>query len=482
MYISGINRVQPADYLTIYAEKNPDSIFIDSYDSTITFAAAQNFVIKLSNYFLNIGVRRGNVIAINLPAPLHILFMLASWRVNAISAAYSQPISHQNIWNPEWIFSTNLYSKESAVNVILVDESLIASIEQITPNDMCGPYESEHEPLRVLFSSGTTGGPKGIPFTFKMLEIRSEVSLYLWRNQKPYMSLFDIGSLGGFSNFYTHLKNGETYLVPGNATQNAKQILKHKVAHIVSSPNQISGLLDLIKKDNYSISSLNEVVLGGSATSPKLAARIEDVLGAQVMNIYASTESGTVAFQKFNPSNPFEMGNIIQDVRVEIVDEFDQEVSEGILGKIRLQTPAQAPGYFRDHEATRKYFANGWFYPGDEGYLNSDQKLELSGRTSELVNMGGVKVDPVQIDQFVIGKYGVVDAGAFGFTGADGLENLGLAIMSDQLIVEELLFSELRSFFGHAVPKVIFRIESIPRNERGKVLRQELTRLYIEQR
>lgn len=464
-------RFQPCDLLVDRANSNPNGLFLDAYDTEVSNQQAFDFVQRCAFFLRSIGVRPGHVVALNLPIPLHILFMLATWHECAISAAYSPSVASQNHWKPEWLVATSEYAHDSARNFIRVDEALLTQIETGPPAAHFGSYPSGDDVCRILFSSGTTGTPKGVPFTLSMLELRAERSSSSWLSTDPFISLFDIGALGGFIAFFAQLKAGQGYYVPGTPAHNASQVFKHGARHVQGSPLQIAALLDRIRQDGYTISTVKEVSIAGSVISPRLASRIRDELGAEVYNIYGSTEGGAVTYRNYDCENPFEAGPVFSDVEIEIVDEQHRPLPPNQVGRIKTRSKFQASGYFRDPESSLKFFKDGWYFPGDWGYLTDERKLVLEGRDSELINIGGVKVDPSKIDNEALSLDGVKDAAAFPYLDANGLKGLALAVVPGEAYDQEKVKSHLEGFFGFGAPSRYVVTEAIPRNDRGKVMR-----------
>lgn len=106
--------------------------------------------------------------------------------------------------------------------------------------------------------------------------------------------------------------------------------------------------------------------------------------------------------------------------------------------------------------------------------------LFLSGRSSEIINVGGSKIDLGLIDEYVIGRFGIEDAAAFGLIDSDGIIRVAIAVVESDAFDREEFNSELQFRFGNMAPKRIYTIRVIPRNLNGKALRIELTQKYSE--
>lgn len=469
------NSMNPFNQLQYRAEVQPSSLFLYTEERSMTNLEAFDTVRKIVSYFRMLGIKSGDLIALNMPSPVHILFMLATWHEAAISVAYSPHILNQNMkWKPDWLFSLENYPSDAAQRVVKLDSSVFENIEGMDFANSPRRYNSKSDYLRILFSSGTTGTPKGVPFSLEVLEKRALVRNKLWLDYGPFLSLFDIGSLGGFGTFHGQLLSGATYIPPATPSVNARNILKHKIEHIQGSPNQISALVDIAERHEYRLSTLKLISVAGSAITPYLNSRIQKVLKSRVQNLYASTEGGVISYRVDDSQEPDDLGNVLPSVLVQVVDDTDVPLAFGEKGRIRVKSNESVKEYFKDSEATNKFFRDGWFYPGDLGRLMENGRLYLEGRDDELVNIGGLKVDPMKVDSFVVGQLDIVDAGAFGFQDSNGESSFAVAIVSQVIPDFEAILELLRSHFGHGSPRFVYQVNEIPRNERGKVDRRRL--------
>jgi acyl-CoA synthetase (AMP-forming)/AMP-acid ligase II len=148
----------------------------------------------------------------------------------------------------------------------------------------------------------------------------------------------------------------------------------------------------------------------------------------------------------------------------------------GKEGAIRYRTPGQVSGYLVD--GALEPFDDGWFVPGDRGHLTAEGHLVLTGRDSELLNLGGVKIDPQRIDDLAAGFPGLVDAAAFGIERRAGLPEAALAVVCAPHCDLRELDRRLRNALPAGHPTAYWRIDAIPRSRLGKPLRARLTSDY----
>jgi acyl-CoA synthetase (AMP-forming)/AMP-acid ligase II len=186
-----------------------------------------------------------------------------------------------------------------------------------------------------------------------------------------------------------------------------------------------------------------------------------------------------VSLFKITPDQTSVAGYPHPEARVEIVNEGHEPLPQGKEGLVRIRTPDMVREYYKNPEATAQSFRDGWFYPGDRGRLMRDGLLVLAGRDSELINRGGVKIDPVSIDQFLGDYQGISDAAVFGLENRMGIEDIGAAIVAAENFDMRALQQALLETFGKArSPSVYFKVQHIPRNEMGKVMRAHMSKRF----
>ena len=198
------------------------------------------------------------------------------------------------------------------------------------------------------------------------------------------------------------------------------------------------------------------------------------------MNHYGSQESGLVSARRDESVNPFALGVVASGVRVEIVDDKNKKVAVGVTGRIRAKSKSIVSGYFKDKENTQTFFKKGWFYSGDLGHFDENLHLFLDGRLTEVINSGGVKIDPAKIDEFIVGKFGVTDAGTFGYLESLGTERIGIAVVAPSDFQEVLLVDALKQYIGTTFPISVYQVNQIIRNDRGKVSRRDIAANYLQ--
>jgi acyl-coenzyme A synthetase/AMP-(fatty) acid ligase len=474
MMTLGGNSQSPFEFLERAAVNWPDKPFFSDGINALSFAQAYREVNRISTALKALGVRPGQTVALELPLGLQLLFIEACFSLAAVSCRL--PDSAQNPgFKVDWCFSYRKTSDPRANKTCFVDSKFLRKMSQYSDEPNVNVYDSDQSTCRIIFSSGTTGDPKPISFSVAMVRARAEVAHEISIQDSPYMSLLDISTAIGFHTFYASVMFGDTYLIPDSAQHNISQIHKNKVTSIVASPIQISYLMKEILLTGKSIPSLEKIYSAGTVLPIAIRRMARKLTNADLFNLYGSSEAGRAAEHSIN-----ETGNVnfagypANGTTLQIVDENDVELARNEIGLIRYKRNHQAHEYIGNPAATSKAFRGGWFYTGDTGFLDEVNGLTLTGRTNELINLGGVKVDPVRIEAFAIGLAGITDAAVFPFEKPNGLIGIGIAIVSEDNFSWGLAQNQLQKEFGNSSPEKLLLLPEIPRNQMGKPIREKI--------
>ena len=197
---------------------------------------------------------------------------------------------------------------------------------------------------------------------------------------------------------------------------------------------------------------------------------------ARIFNVYGSTEVGAVGMTQISkPELVWKTAVVQPGASAEVVDDEGRAVPDGTEGIVRVRSSGMVSGYMAGSPDNNE-FRGGWFYPGDRGAFR-EGALCLTGRESEVVNLGGVKINPAEIEAVAEQMSALIDVAACQVERADNLEKLALAYTADSTIpVSEIAEFMKARIDASLVPTEYFQLKEIPRNAMGKVKRQELSR------
>ncbi|MEI7779869.1 MAG: class I adenylate-forming enzyme family protein [Actinomycetes bacterium] len=473
-----LDRPQPFDHLLRQVRGNPQDIAVASTIGDFTYRDLFDHSKRIASLLRDRGVCPGQVVATDVPAHLQLFFMAALFHEACIGCTYPGP--GVPVERFDWLLTSLPNFGFPLERTIVVDDDFFAQSANESLAIDANEFESFDVVCRLLFSSGTTGTPHAIPFSVGRLEARSKRAEVTWMPAKPFMSIIGPQAVTGILTAYTSLASGFPYVAPGTAVETLELLRRNGIRSAKASPVQLAELINHLGVTGDQGSELLEIIeSAGSVLPAPLAAEVRRLLAPDVRNLYGSSECGTVAIGVGVDRDPNDMGELLEHADVQVVDDEDRVLVVGEVGRLRWRTAEQADGYVGDAGASAASFRDGWFYPGDVGRITVERHIVLEGRESEFINVGGVKLSSVAIDEFLRTTSGIRDAAAFKLESPLGLPLIGIAVViSGQLEIDALNTAFARRFGGASITAV-FEVDEIPRNAYGKPLRRELVERYL---
>ena len=469
----------PVARLRAHANDHPDTDAMITADRTWTFAELDRTVSAVAVRLRSLGVAPRQLVAIDLPAAEEWIITLATFLLAARSVSLSGVGDVGGI-RPDVMVGAPGRRTFAAATVITVDAGWIDRVVAEAavagyPEAPVVLYARSDAICRVVLTSGTTGVPCAAKLSVAAVEHRLANLHHYWTDERTELNFMGLSSTGGFHTALANLKHGTPYVAASVADARVfRAAAAAGIEVLAGSPVQVGRALALMSHERIVFSQLREVRIAGAAASPALVAAISETLAVPIKSVYGSTEGGGVTMRMLAVSDdPADAGRVVHGVTLQIVDDHDSPVAAGVSGGVRYRGPGLATGYLMpDADAS---FRRGWFYPGDRGSLTTDGSLMLEGRTAELVNVGGVKIDPARIDAAIDGFAGVIDAATFIIEQRPGIAELGLAVVADDSCDLRALDRMLRDTLPGSHPTVFGQVAEIPRNRMGKVERTQLT-------
>ena len=337
------------------------------------------------------------------------------------------------------------------------------------------------EDVAVLMqTSGTTARPKIVPVTHAQL---------MWNaRQQPiderdrYLAMGPLfNSTGLTSALLVPLMAGASTVIVGayDGARFIDWLDQFKPTYFSANPTVLASMLDaLAQREPAAPRSLRFVRSGSNALPAAIQHRLESALGIPVIQGYGMTETGHIAQNPLPPrerrtgSVGIAMGTDLMILR------GDKEASRGdVVGEILVRGPSVMHGYEGDAEANELSFDDGWFRTGDLGWIDGDGYLFITGRLRELINRGGVKVSPPEVDLAFMQHPAVREAATFAVPHPSLGEDVVTAIVLHEpgsTSVQALRVYALQHLLPFKVPSSVVLVDEIPRNSLGKVSRGAL--------
>ena len=466
------------DHLVFRAKVVPKSVAIQRLHSQLNFQELLLRVKKIANKLRQSGIKPGQTVVTAIPGKgRDWLVSLALFHEATVTCSYhgQSPI---DAFEYDWMITDRKVDPFESKKTIRMDNAWLEDAQKLSGDIELIDYDSPDSQVRLALTSGTLGRSRAVSQSYGQIISRVENSIAHYGTASCF-NLMAMSTAGGFSSMVVALVTGHP-IYPATTPKDVIQMAEtFPVESLYGSPVQLAHLVDELAARGKKLPNLKMVRYAGGAASRKLLGNIETYLSGNIINLYGSTEAGGICtFRPTSRTDSSIAGYPYVGVEVEIVDESGAVLAHGLEGSIRLKTPYMVHAYHGDPAATEQSFKDGWFYPGDRGTQKDDGLLVIAGRDGELINRGGVKIDPASIDQFLAGYKGVADAAVFGFEDNAGVSSIAAAIKAPEgFDLEELKEESLRKLGSVRCPSVFFKVKQIPRNQMGKVVRGDLKRI-----
>jgi acyl-CoA synthetase (AMP-forming)/AMP-acid ligase II len=369
-----------------------------------------------------------------------------------------------------------------------------ATVTQVERRQSSEPFGVDVMPediAEVLYTSGTTGSPKGVAcrhvHVVTPLTQHAGESPYWWRARAGgvYLHMNAVSTAAGQLRLFEplgHTRMTTLTLPLFDPDRFCQLAARHRVATVQLVPAMAGALVDSGAWRHHELSAVQVVFLGCAHLPDALIPRLAAVFpAARIVNAYELSEarySGTSLVCDGTRSGS--VGRPHGATQLAVTDDAGNSRPPGEVGEIRLRWRGLRPQhYFRDAEATASVFVNGWTRTGDAGYLDDGGYLYLTDRLKDVIIKGGMNISTVEVENVLRNHPHVTDCAIFGIPDPSHGEEVAAAIVSDC----PLSLSDIRGFLGprlaaHKIPTGLLSLTELPRNRSGKVLKKDLRARY----
>ncbi|MBI1733619.1 MAG: AMP-binding protein [Candidatus Rokubacteria bacterium] len=346
---------------------------------------------------------------------------------------------------------------------------------------------SDDDPYNIIYSSGTTGEPKGIVHTHYVRALYGLMFATAFRIH-PESVLMHAGSLvfnGAFLTLMPWLTVGATYIVHKTFDAGAAidEIERSRVTHVVMVPSQIVAVLNHPRFSANALASLEMWQTVGAPLHLEYKKRIHEQLPGRFYELYGLTEGFmTVLDRDDAPRKLASVGVPPAHYEMRILDDANREVPVGQVGEICGRGPLMMPGYYKRPDLTAKAIVDGWLHSGDLGYVDDEGFLYLVDRKKDMIISGGVNVYPRDIEEVAIRHPAVREVAVFGVDDAKWGETPIAAVVLREpgAATREGLADWINARVGAKFQRVsdVMIVDDFPRNVAGKTLKRGLRDQY----
>jgi fatty-acyl-CoA synthase len=338
------------------------------------------------------------------------------------------------------------------------------------------------DPHEIIFTSGTTGTPKGVVWTLGghyFNALQQVVDFRMGPHSSTY-AMIDLFYIGGRHDFtWAALYAGGTVHVKASGGFDARAALayvcEHRVSHVLWVPTMIYEILRVPDLASFDTTALRAIMCGGQVLAPEIVRRMRDAFPhSDFVQVYGLTEGGgSVTFMPSSESlhRPQSCGRASLNARIRIVDEAHREVPAGTEGEICVQAPSVSVGYWDDPALTAEQIVDGWLHTGDAGHVDELGYLVVTGRIKDLIKSGGMTIAPAEIEALLRSHPGVADAAVIGVPHPKWGEQVCAVVErrpGAQPVAEELIALCARELAGFKKPSIVEIVDALPRTASGK--------------
>jgi acyl-coenzyme A synthetase/AMP-(fatty) acid ligase len=447
-------------------------IAIKTKRHSINYHQLYQFTSQAITFFSNLGIREGQRVLIACSDDvLNLMITLSLMRMGVTTCLNHGTQNLTLAKDFDWLLSTQTTEHIAPNKFCLIDKKLVSQIKSESPHnepDINGDLDL------IILSSGTTGTHKKIGFSQELILKRVFKMQRMWGLHRS-LNLMRLSTALGINHALLKIFLGDTVFLADSDTEAIDLIKEFNIKTLIASPIQLAQLMNQLGDTDLK-EILDKVIYSGSMAHEKLLNNIRSKLSNNIHVLYGSTETGGVSCALIPLNNPLGVaGFLMPGVQVDIIHSSPEQE----WGKVRIKAEHSVTQYLDDDSLNQEFFKDGWFYPGDEGRLINQNFLILNQRESDILNIGGVKLNPLIIENQIHRAYDFEDLAVFELIlpSGQGVVALAYAAHPDTtpLSLEHLRQTLKTSLAPIQMPQYIFTVNQVPRNLAGKVLRNSLT-------
>jgi len=362
----------------------------------------------------------------------------------------------------------------------------LSRLEAEAPSTPFKALCSEESVAEILYTSGTTGEPKGTMLTHGNLFFHADAIVNLLKLDDHDRAMMVVPAFHGYgiTVMLCSLVTGSSFVLldPFNPVEVFEQIEKHKVTFLPMVVAMYFMLINHPDRAKYDLSSLRIGISGASAMPAQLMKDASAALNIKILEAWGLTEcSASATIQRADLTyKEGSVGLAYPGVKVGVMDEEGKLLEANQVGELVINGPLVMKGYYKKPQETAEVLRDGWLHTGDMGYYDNDGYFFMVDRKKELINVGGEKVFPREVEEIMYKHPAVADAVLIPQRDAK-LGEIPVAIIVPRAgaVVSE---KDIKDFLSEKmarfkVPRRIYILQQVPRSPVGKILKKELVKM-----
>jgi long-chain acyl-CoA synthetase len=489
------------------AQATPEKTFLfsEADGRSYTYALFDAAVNRAARMLAALGIKKGDAVSLLMPnSAEYIIAYFACFKLGALACPVNSLLKPEEITyviaNSEaraLLINSEFLPRVEAIrdelhglqHVLVFDDEAEATAE-FTEGELPDKQIGKDDEAIIIYTSGTTGKPKGCLLTHgNIIANARQITGWLKFTERDclltVMPLFHMNAVSVTT--MTPLYAGaSTVISPKFSASRFWQIVSdYKVTSFGSVATMLSMLLSTYPDGvpaGLETDQLRFAMCGSAPVPAEVLRKFEETFNCLVIEGYGLSES--TCRSTFNPPDerrrPGSCGMAIGN-EMKVVDEEDREVALGELGEIVLRGENILKGYYKNAEATKRAFRNGWFHTGDIGYLDADGFFYIVDRKSDMIIRGGENIYPREIDEVLYKHQSVASAATIGVPDTLYGEEVAAFIVLKEganASEEEIITFCREHLADYKCPKSVRFVADIPKGPTGKLLKRELARQY----
>lgn len=483
------------NFLMKRAALTPDRIAVEMDDRKVTFGELFIKSIQLSEKLTELGVEKGDRISVFMSNSMEFVELLFALKnIGAISILHNLRLTAQEL---------TFQVEDAASRFILVEDKNEASLSNVFEPGRIIPFSRlvslNRRPISVveefnldetdtiMYTSGTTGFPKGVKQTYGnhfWSATGSALNLGLHEND-TWLLAVPMFHISGLSILMRSVVYGMKVIIHKRFDVEAvhRDLMEKNVTIVSVVSAMLRALLERLGTDTYP-SSFRCMLVGGGPVPKSMLEECQDK-AIPVYQTYGMTETCSQIVTLSPDSAISKLGSAGKPLfpcQLKIVQN-GQEAAPGETGEIVVKGPNVTPGYYNREEGTKDSIQDNWLYTGDLGYVDDEGFLFVVDRRSDLIISGGENVYPAELEAVLVSHPLIKEAGVTGFHDDRwGQVPVAFVVINEFGLIdkEELQFFLKERLAGYKVPKQVYLVEALPRNASSKLMRRELLKLVPE--
>ncbi|MGW8823311.1 acyl--CoA ligase [Paenibacillus sp. JNUCC32] len=467
----------------IHSKHNPHKVALIKGEKTITYCELYKNIVSASLFLTSIGVYPGAKIVLSASNSLSFIYgYFATHLLGAISVPIDPNITKDNFDYiirtvlPQAIFMSQPISNSRSIEDLVVEQTPKIRDKQNFPD--CDTVAD------IMFTTGTTGKPKGVVLTHSsIISTAKNINMFIGNGAEdvevvplPLSHSFGLGRLR------CNMLSGSTLIITDGFLDLQSIIMainKWNATGFSSVPTGLSLLFNMMgDRAGELLRNLNYIEIGSSPMTVDFKKELMRLLPTtRICMHYGLTEASRSAFIEFHSSSKDldSIGKPVGSIKMEILDDKGNILPDNKVGHIAIQGSNVMKEYFNNDRLTKESFVDGWFLTGDMGFKNKEGFFYLFGRKTDIINVGGRKVSPAEVEEALIKHPHILDCACIGVADPDGFSGevvkACLVGDSEKISVKEIAYFLKGKIESYKIPQIFEWVDSIPKTNSGKIKR-----------